>query len=154
MRRTRSAVSADIGELIEAIEWVSAGADLGNAAYVRRDDGRVFWIGDGIEQVDDVPDDSEDGARYLALPDKRDLGLGKPLALRFAEEHLPSGLAEVRDIFGRRGAYQRFKNLLERQNRLEDWYRFEASAIKDAAAAWAQAHGLEVHGPEQGAADA
>jgi hypothetical protein len=42
MRRTRSAVSADIDELLEAIEWVSAGADFGNAAYIRRDDGRTF----------------------------------------------------------------------------------------------------------------
>ena len=144
MHRTHSAVPADIDELLEAIEWVSAGADFGNAAYIRRDDGHIVWIGDDMEQVEVVPEDIEDGSRYVALPRKQELGLGKPLALRFAEEYLFSDVVEVKAIFNRRGAYQRFKGLLERRNRLEDWYKFEASEVKDAVTRCTQEHGFEV----------
>jgi hypothetical protein len=153
MRRTRKVVPADIDELLEAIEWVSAGADFRNAAYICRNDGRTFWIGGDVEQIDDMPKDIEDGSLYLALPSKQQLGLGMPLAMRFTEEYLASDLREVRAIFSRRGAYQRFKDLLERRNRLEDWYRFESSEGRRAVATWAREHGFEAHNPEHNAAN-
>ena len=45
---------------------------------------------------------------------KNDLDLGSRLALRFADQHLPEKAADkVYDIFRRKGAYARFKDLLE-----------------------------------------
>lgn len=144
----------NLAKLIESVEWVSGTQYFGNAAYIRRDDGRIFWIGDGIEQVDGIPEDLEDGSRYLAVPRKQDLGLGKPLALRFAEECLSSDLGEVRHIFSRRGAYQRFKSLLEHRHRLDDWFEYEARQTEEAVCRWAQEHGFDPCGPENNAADA
>jgi hypothetical protein len=54
MRRTSSAVTVDFDGLLAAIEWVTAESAFGNAAYIRRDDGRTFWIGDGAEKVEDA----------------------------------------------------------------------------------------------------
>ena len=59
------------------------------------------------------------------IRDKRELDLGKPLVLDFAREFLPDDYDEVRHIFSRRGAYRRYKNLLERRGALENpSYRF------------------------------
>ena len=54
---------------------------------------------------DELPDDIEDDEKYLKIPNKRELGPGKPLALEFAREFLRGDFDEVRDIFGRRKAY-------------------------------------------------
>jgi hypothetical protein len=144
MGRTSSAVSVDLDDLLSAIEWASAGVSFGTAAYIRRNDGCIFWVGDDAEEIEGFPTDIDDESRYVALPSKRELGLAKPLALRFASEHLESDVDEVDAIFHGPGAYQRFKRLLERRHRLEDWYDFEASETKDAITRWMREHGFEV----------
>jgi len=138
------AVPINTEDLLDAFDWVSAGSILGSAAYVSRETGRIFWVGDGVEEPDDYPEDIEDGSLYLAVPSKQVLGLGKPLALRFAQEYLPSEVGEVHAIFSRRGAYGRFKNFLEGRGRLEDWYKFEASQVEAALAEWASENGFEL----------
>ena len=50
-------------------------------------------------------DDIGDCEKYLQIPDKRVLDLGKPLALDFARKSLPGDFDEVRQLFSRRGAY-------------------------------------------------
>jgi hypothetical protein len=59
---------------------------------------------DAAELNDELPDDIEDDEKYIAIPDKRELGLGKPLALEFAREFLPGDFDDVRHIFDRKGA--------------------------------------------------
>ena len=59
------------------------------------------------------------------FPDKRELDLGKPLALDFARECLPDDFDEVRYMFSRKGAYRKFRALLIRRNVLDRWYEFE-----------------------------
>jgi hypothetical protein len=41
--------------------------------------------------------------KYLRVPDKRELNLGKSLALQFVAEFLPRDLDRAERIFGRRG---------------------------------------------------
>ncbi|WFU42035.1 hypothetical protein QA640_05945 [Bradyrhizobium sp. CB82] len=61
---------------------------------------------------DELPDDINDEEKYVALPDKRKLGLGKPLVLDFARQFLPADFDDVRYFFGRRGTYPKFRALL------------------------------------------
>ncbi|MBR0778539.1 hypothetical protein JQ625_27215 [Bradyrhizobium diazoefficiens] len=63
---------------------------------------------------------------YVALPDKRKLGLGKPLVLDFAREVLPDDFDDVRDAFSRRGAYPKFKALLARRGAIDRWHAFRS----------------------------
>jgi hypothetical protein len=51
---------------------------------------------------DELPEDVEDEEKHIAIPDKPELGLGKPLALDFAREFLPGDFDEVRYMFTRR----------------------------------------------------
>jgi len=48
--------------------------------------------------LDELPDDVGDSEKYLQIPDKRELDLGKPLALDFARQFLPNDFDEVRSL--------------------------------------------------------
>ena len=134
--------SLDLDLLEQAVEWVSGGIEFGNAAYVSRESGRIVWVGDGVEDQEEDLEDLEDGTLYLSVPHKNDLDLGKTLVLRFADEHLGLHAAEVHDIFRRRGAYGRFKHLLERRSLLEDWYAYSNAATQQALEQWAKDNGF------------
>jgi hypothetical protein len=51
---------------------------------------------------------------YVQLPDKRELDLGRALVFDFVRQFLPDDFSEVQRMFGRRGAYAKFKDLLAR----------------------------------------
>lgn len=73
-----------IGDIIDAFEFANAGGDMAEfRAFVCRQTGRIYYQTEGLDSEnfeDELPDDIEDGAKYVPLPDKRDLDLGKPLA--------------------------------------------------------------------------
>ena len=103
-------------------------------------------ISDLDELDDELPDDVEDDEKYAAIPDKRELGLGKPMVLDFAREFLPQDFDEVRCIFSKRGAYKKFRALLIRRNVLERWYDFESTATERALREWCEFNSIEVTG--------
>jgi hypothetical protein len=115
---------------------------------VCRRTGKVYWRSDslGEDELDELPEDIDDDEKYLAIPDKRELGLGKSLALDFAREFLPDGFDEVRYVFGKRGAYQKFKALLTRKKLLERWYDYESKATEHALREWCGLNSIEVTG--------
>src|SRR5262245_38259485 len=80
-------------EILHAFEFVSVGGGFGeHQAFLCRQTGKIFWrseLSDFDELEDELPDDIEDGEKYLEIPDKRELDLGKPLALDFACQVLP-----------------------------------------------------------------
>ena len=106
--------------------------------------GQTYYESDDDPSLSDELPPDPDGERLLALPDKRDLGLGKPLALDFARSVLPSDFDEVRDIFSRRGAYRRCESFLIRRRALDDWRDFSNKAEEAALRAWCEDEGLEV----------
>ena len=132
-----------IDDLLDACEWVSAGetAAIDAEAYVCRSDGRIIWCGEGIDE--DPPEDlEEDGTLYVAVPRKNELDVGRSLVFRFVEEHLPRSLGEVESYFHKRGAYARFKSLLERHGRLEAWYHYEEATKKESLKQWCAENGF------------
>ena len=129
-------------DLLAAFEWVSAGesAAIDCAAYVSKTTGRVHWSGEGVDE--ELPADIEDGTIYVAVPDKSELDLGRSLALRFAEHHLPHAYETVHQFFRKRGAYSHFKALLERAGQLEAWHAYERNAVEEALVQWGNEHDL------------
>lgn len=129
-------------ELIDSYEFVSS--SNGDAeAYLCKATGRIYWRSE-LAGEDDRPDDIDDEDKYLAVPDKRQLDLGAHLVHEFAREFLPDDYEDIRDIFRRKGAYRRFKDLLERKGAVDAWYDFEAKAQKEALRDWCEANELEV----------
>jgi hypothetical protein len=133
-----------LDDLEEAMEFVSSGQDFGNAAWVRRDTGEVLWHADDGNDWEPLPEDIDEEDRYVAVPDKRDFGLGKPLALEFARTHLPDCYEQVCGMFSHRGAYARFKDLLERHQRLDAWHRWETEQTRQALREWCADNGIKL----------
>jgi len=131
-------------DLLTAFEWVSSGAPMENSAFVSRKTGALHWASVLMELDDELPEDIEDGSLYVAVPHKRDLDLGKNLVLNFTDERLPESSATVASFFRHRGAYGRFKDLLERKGMLEAWYEYEAQAVEQALRTWSEENGLQL----------
>jgi hypothetical protein len=47
-------------------------------------------------------------------------------------------------MFQRRGAYARFKDLLDREGLLDQWYAYETAVTERALRAWCERVGLQV----------
>ena len=139
-------VPVSLSELLDACEWVRSGetAGLDAEARISRETGAIHWLGDGVDE--EPPDDIEDERLYVAVPASNDLDLGRSLALRFAQEHLPGSLETVTGFFRKRGAYSHFKALLERAGQLDAWHRYEADATERALREWCEDHGFELVG--------
>ena len=95
-------------DILEALEFVSAGGMGEHQAFLCKQSGRVYWHSEFSDELGELPDDIEDSEKYVPIPDKRELDLGKPLVLDFARQFLPNDIDEVRRIFTRKGAYARF----------------------------------------------
>ena len=63
-----------------------------------RQSGEIYWHSEVGDNDEELPDDIDD-EKCISIPDKRELDLGKPLALDFAREFLPDDYDEVRQIF-------------------------------------------------------
>src|ERR1700722_13700781 len=136
-------------EILDALEFVGSGSLGEHQAILCRRTGKIYWRSEfsGLDALnDELPDDIEDDEKYIAIPDKRELGLGKPLVLDFAREFLPDDFDEVRYIFSKKGAYAKFRALLIRRNVLERWYEFEAKGTERALREWCELNAIEVAG--------
>ena len=132
-------------DILTAFEFASTG-DSDHSAYLCRKTGEMLWHSELSDELDELPEDIDDAEKYLALPDARDLDLGKPLVMRFAEEEFADHYDEVAAIFSRSGAYRRFKDLLTRERALDKWYAFEAAAKEKALREWCAENGVAVEG--------
>jgi hypothetical protein len=130
-------------DLQEAFLFVNFGDPGENEAYLDRQSCKIYchseYGGNDEELHDDIDDE-----KYIATPDKRELDLGKPLVLDFMSQFLHDDIDEVRRIFSRKGAYGRYKDLLEARGALERWYDFENKAEEAALREWCAENGIEL----------
>lgn len=131
-------------DLVDALEWSSADGPFDSAAYVDRRTGQIHYEGGDVDFEDEPSSDLTDESLYASVPHKRDLDLGRRLASSFAESQAPELSDEVHDCFSRRGAYGRFKDLLDRRGLLQAWYDYEQKAVEEAIRQWAEDEGFEV----------
>src|SRR5213595_3204656 len=98
-------VAVTLDELSMALEFVSSGLLGEHDAYVSLDTGQVYWVSDLNDDFDEeIPDDLETSDRYLAIPHRNELDLGRRLALRFVAQELPGCYDQVAGFFRRQGA--------------------------------------------------
>jgi hypothetical protein len=138
-----STVTIDAQELEIAVDFVSAGAEVDACAYVCRETGKIYWLSSD-HQDDDLPEDLDDATRYLPVPSKNDLDLGRRLVLDYVAEALPDDYDTVAGYFRRRGAYRAFRALLEARGKLDEWYAFANRATDAALRDWCAEHDLQL----------
>jgi hypothetical protein len=137
-------VPVTLETLESALQWSSSGAPSENEALLSRATGELFFRSMQGDVGQELPDDIEDGSVYIVVPHKNDFDLGRDLVLAFAEQQAPTHLSAIELFFRQRGAYAKFKSLLERTQLLEHWYEYEASATRKALEAWARENGFIV----------
>ncbi len=137
MPSSGSIAKVKYSKLLDAFHFVSFGEPFEHRAFINPNTETIFYLSEGFDTEDDVPDDFETSDQYIAIPHKHDLDLGRHLVLSFAEEHLPESYDVVAGYFRKRGAYRRFKEFLEDRSQLEQWFAYEAQAIEVALRAWA-----------------
>jgi Uncharacterised protein family (UPF0158) len=138
-------------DLLSALEWSSSGESDDNTAVLSRTTGEVFLKSELGDFDQELPDDIEDDAIYIEVPHKNDLGLGRALAINFIDLTAPHLAKTVHAYFKNRGAYSKFKALLEREALLDRWYKFESEATRTALLEWASEYGFRVIEPRSAA---
>lgn len=133
-------------DLLEAFEFVSAGQPFEHEAYLCIETGVIHYHSEFGDLDEALPEDVEGSERYIQIPHKNDLDLGRRLVLGFAEAELAEDLDDIYDMFRHKGAYSRFKGLLERRSKLQQWYEYEESRKREALREWCQENGVEIHG--------
>ncbi|MEW5889318.1 MAG: UPF0158 family protein [Pseudomonadota bacterium] len=131
-------------DLRDAFGFVSAGPPSENSAYIDPRTGQIFWVSSMVDIEQDVPDDLETSDRYIAVPHKYDLDLGHALALDFVARELPADFETAKGYFRSRGAYRRFKDLLELRGKVDAWYAFEERAIEEALRDWCRSNDIQL----------
>lgn len=134
----------DYDDIETAFEFSSVDDSYGeHAAYLCIESGKIYYDSDASEDV--LPDDLYENDKYIEIPNKHDLDLGKPLVLKFITEHLPDDLETVYAIFRSKGAYSRYKALLDDRDSLDKWYIFEQAAQREELLNWCNFNGIEVN---------
>jgi len=124
----------NIDDLEMALEFNSSGSYSDNYAYLDTETGEIYYVSDTIDE--EPPEDIDENGKYLLLPTKQELELGKSLAIKFANETASFLSNEVYSIFSSKGAYSRFKSLLESKGLLEQWYKYEQDKTREAVKEW------------------
>jgi hypothetical protein len=117
-------VAVKLDALLEACDFVNFGQPMEHEAYLALETGVIYYHSEYGDDEEPLRDDVEDADRYIAMPHSNDLDLGKSLVLKFARDFLPDDLEDAHEGFRRRGAYARFKDLLERRGLLQQWYDY------------------------------
>jgi hypothetical protein len=136
-------------EILEGYSFADTGPEGSYRAILCRQTGKIYLEADHLDAEEfneDLPEDIDDEEKYIDIPGKRELGLGKPLALDFAGEILPDDFDDVRYMFSRSGAYKKFRALLIRRDALDRWYEFEKKATERALREWCEVNSIEVEG--------
>ena len=82
----------------------------------------------------------------IEIPHKNELNLGQRLVFDFVSERIPEKSGDVSQIFRRKGAYGRYKNLLERFGLLDEWHKYEDDHQNKALRKWCADNDIEVSG--------
>jgi len=132
-------------DIEDAFLFVSAAPLFEHEAYLNKETGKAYYVS-ALGDSDELPDDLEDKDKYVSVPHKNDLNLGRDLVFDFVSADLPSELGQVRGFFNRAGAYARFKDLLESKDLLEAWYQFEQKATETALREWCKENNIRLEG--------
>jgi len=125
----------------DAFLFVSSASPFENIAVINRKTGESFYAS-SMSDYNELPEDVDESDDYIGVPHKNDLDLGRALIMDFVRSCCPDEIDRVLAIFRRRGAYGRFKDLLDQKGLLEEWYAFEQLRTREALLRWCEENGI------------
>ncbi|MEK6742169.1 MAG: UPF0158 family protein [Nitrospirota bacterium] len=157
--RGRKKLKVDLSELVFAMEL---GETMERSGYLDTETGAIIDMPDDIiravedgetesalvdwddelaEKADAILSDEK--YRFLLIP-KRDSREAYDLMADFAESVKDKGLREKLAIaLDGKGAFRRFRTVLEQSGELDRWYAFKEERSRDAAVEWLLENGIE-----------
>jgi hypothetical protein len=134
-------------DIEDAFLFVSSDSYGMNTAILDKATGQVYYRSE-MGDLDEINQDEPDWDNCIEIPHKNDLDLGQELVFEFVEDHLPDEYDLVRQTFRSRGAYGRFKDLLESRGLLQRWYEFENGREQQALRQWCEENEIELSGEQ------
>jgi|WetSurMetagenome_2_1015567.scaffolds.fasta_scaffold74013_4 hypothetical protein len=138
-------MAVSLSKLEDALIFVSSDYEGTNQAYLNRETGEILYDSENADSYE-LPEDIDDSDKYVSIPHRNELDLGRDLALEFTSKFLPGQVDKVNGIFHRAGAYSRFKDLVEKKGFLEKWYEFEKAQQDQALREWCEENDIELDG--------
>lgn len=130
-------------DLEDAFLFVNSDSYGMNTALLNRDSGRLYFRSDGGD-LDEIGAADVDWERCIEIPHRNDLDLGQSLVFEFVDECLADEYNQIRQVFRKRAAYRRFKNILGARGLLQTWYDFENLRVEQALRLWCQENEIEL----------
>ena len=130
-------------DIENAYLFVSMAPPEEHNAYLDKETGEIYCVSE-LGDSDELPDGWEENEKLLNIPHKNDLNLGQNLVFDFILASLPDEFNRVREIFSKKGAYARFKDLLEIKEKLEAWYEYESKATEVALRDWCKENDISL----------
>ena len=145
MGKQAETAQVTFSEIEEAFFFVNS-AEMGmHSAVLHRPTGQGYFSSE-MGDMDEISAADLDWDVCIDIPNKNELGLGQDLVFEFVADHLPDDDGRVRQIFRRRGAYGRFKDLLESRGVLQTWYDFENQRGEQALRRWCEENQIVLAG--------
>jgi hypothetical protein len=128
-------------DIEDAFFFQNMSPDFNHQAILCKDSEEIYYASDFGDDTE-IPEDVYVNDACIELPLKNDLDLGQRLVFEFVENNLPEQYERVRGIFRSRGAYARYKDLLEEKGLLDRWYEFENDRRVQALKQWCADNGI------------
>ena len=138
-------MAVKFSDIEDAFFFVSMDQKFMHNAFLCKETGQIFYTSE-MGDSDELPEDIDDSDKYIDIPHKTDLDLGKALVNEFTSKYLPDEVDKVYSIFRRKGAYSRYKDLLDRKGVLDDWYAYEKERQEVALREWCRRESIELQG--------
>ena len=133
----------NFSDIENAYEFVSFAAYGMNSAILKLTTGKIYYVS-GMGGVDDTEDDPDfNWDNTVEIPHKNDIDLGRNLVFEFVSQYLQDDYERVQQMFRKRGAYSRYKELLERHGVLQKWYDYEAKKESETLRQWCEDNDIE-----------
>ena len=108
-------------DIQDAFFFVSSAGCGMHSAVLHRGTGQLHYRSE-TEDQDETSGEDLDRDAWIHIPHKNDLGLGQELVFEFVTDHLADEYDWVRQVFRKRGAYSKFKDLLQSRGLLQAWF--------------------------------
>lgn len=140
--------SQRFNDIHDALMFVSSASHGENSAVLDKQTSKIYLRSElgGIDELEELSEEEYNASNHIEIPHKNDLGLGRDLVFEFVEQFIPEDDNKVDQIFRKRGAYSRYKNLLESRGILQKWHDFENQREQLALLQWCKENEIDFVG--------
>jgi len=132
-------------DIQDAFFFVSSESYGMHSAILDKSTGQLYYRSE-MGDLDEIGEECFDYDTCIDIPHKNDIGLGLELVFDFVEGHLPEESDRVQYFFRKRGAYGRYKGLLEEMGLLQKWFDFESQHEEEMLRQWCEENEIEISG--------